>query len=278
MKPWAAVIGSPIQHSLSPVLHSYAFDLAGLDWDFRRVEVTVETLPSFMEGLDSHCVGLAITMPCKQAVIPFLDTVDALAKNVGAVNTCVVAGGLLAGFNTDVHGIVETIRDAIPGRSLTGGRGKKAVILGTGATASSALAALASLKFDQITVIGRSFAGTGNVLQTGGRLGVDFDPLLWQHSLQVERVCLDSDVLISTIPPHATEWLAKALQPRGNQILLDVTYGSGTSPLTKRFRKIGASVLSPLRMLAYQGLAQDKLWSGIEVPFEPVYRAIENAA
>lgn len=278
MKPWAAVIGSPIQHSLSPVLHSCAFELADLDWDFRRVEVTGETLPLFMEGLDSQCVGLAITMPCKQSVIPFLDTVDALAKNVGAVNTCVVAGGLLAGFNTDVHGIVETIRDEMPGRSITGGSGKKAVILGTGATASSALAALTSLKFDHITVIGRSFAGAGNVLQAGSRLGADFDPLLWHHSHQVERVCHDTDILISTIPPHATEGLAQALEVCSNQLLLDVTYGSGTSPLTTSFRKSGGRVLSPLRMLAYQGLAQDKLWSGIEVPFEPVYRAIENAA
>lgn len=105
----AAVLGHPIAHSLSPVLHRAAYAALGLDWTYDAVDVTEETLPGFVAALDDGWAGLSLTMPLKQAVLPLLDHVEPLAEVVGAVNTVLVQGGgarpTLVGANTDVHGL-----------------------------------------------------------------------------------------------------------------------------------------------------------------------------
>ena len=143
--PWAAVIGSPISHSLSPVLHRAAWDSLGLgeEWEYLRLEQTPETLPALVASLDANCAGLSVTMPCKQAVMPLLDAIDPLAEAVGSTNTVVPAGPVLTGFNTDVHGIQRAVTEARGAAGL--GAIRSAVVLGARATASSALAALGTL-------------------------------------------------------------------------------------------------------------------------------------
>ena len=107
---WAAVIGSPIAHSLSPVIHRAAWAQRGIEgWEYRRLEQDRESLPGFVGGLGADCAGLSVTMPCKQAVMPLLDAIDPLASAVGAVNTVVPSSGILAGFNTDVTGTTSTV-------------------------------------------------------------------------------------------------------------------------------------------------------------------------
>ena len=106
LSPWAAVIGSPIKHSLSPNLHLAAYRDLGMDIDYRRLEITKDSLESFLTPWPGNLVGLSVTMPLKQAIIPLLSQVDGLAKAVGAVNTVVpFPGGITAGFNTDVYGL-----------------------------------------------------------------------------------------------------------------------------------------------------------------------------
>ena len=118
--PWAAVIGSPIEHSLSPQLHRAAWRSLGLGegWRYERYETSVEALPQLVNSIDADCLGLSVTMPCKQAIIPLLDMVDPMAAAVGSVNTLIPSQGLLTGFNTDVHGIVSAIREARSRRGL----------------------------------------------------------------------------------------------------------------------------------------------------------------
>ena len=141
---WAAVIGSPIEHSLSPVIHRAAWAQLGIDgWEYHRLEQDTDSLPGFIAGLGADCAGLSVTMPCKQAVMPLLDVIDPLASAVGAVNTVVPSSGVLAGFNTDVTGIASAVRRAC---SLAGcSAPSSALVLGARATASSALAALGEL-------------------------------------------------------------------------------------------------------------------------------------
>ncbi len=275
---WAAVIGSPIRHSLSPVLHRTAYEVLGLKWDFTVHEVSAQGLSGYLGSLGEDCVGLAVTMPNKQAIMPYLDSIDGLAKAVGAVNTVAFSASMMTGFNTDVHGIVETVKGLAEEKQLHLGKNKHAVILGTKATASSALAAAVTLGFDKISIVGRSFEGSGSVLLAAGRLGVDFDPVLWKHPARVLDVCKTADLLISTVPLQATEHLAQELHPKKSMAVLDVTYGDGKTPLGVAYTNADAVVLSPLAMLVHQGLAQVKLWSGLEAPFEPVYRAVLEAA
>ncbi len=115
----AAVLGHPVAHSLSPVLHRAAYDALGLDgWSYEAIDTTEEQLPAFVNGLDASWAGLSLTMPLKHAVIPLLDHVDPLANVVGAVNTLVVqpTGGTrptFVGTNTDVHGLVAALREGL---------------------------------------------------------------------------------------------------------------------------------------------------------------------
>ena len=151
MTMWAAVIGSPIAHSLSPVIHRAAWEQLGIDgWEYRRAEVTEESLPTFIGQLDESFCGLSVTMPCKQAVMPLLDAIDPLASAVGAVNTVVPSAGMLAGFNTDVTGSASAIRRACSRSGVS--VPSSALVLGARATASSALAALGELGLTTLSV------------------------------------------------------------------------------------------------------------------------------
>lgn len=114
----AAVLGHPIAHSLSPVLHRAAYRALGLDsWSYDAVDVTEDGLPGFVAGLGDDWAGLSLTMPLKQTVLPLLDHVEPLAQVVGAVNTVLVQGSgsarTLVGANTDVHGIVAALREGL---------------------------------------------------------------------------------------------------------------------------------------------------------------------
>ena len=156
---WAGVIGSPIEHSLSPVIHRAAWEDLGVEgWEYRRIEQDESSLPEFISGLDESFRGLSVTMPCKQAIIPLLDAIDPLATGVGAVNTVVPSSGVLAGFNTDVTGIASAIRRACSQADRT--LPTRAVVLGARATASSALAALGELGIATLRCCCAPFRGT----------------------------------------------------------------------------------------------------------------------
>ncbi|WP_043535191.1 shikimate dehydrogenase [Actinomyces polynesiensis] len=260
--PWAAVIGSPISHSLSPVLHRAAWDSLGLgeDWEYLRLEQTSDTLPTLLASLDEDCVGLSVTMPCKQAVMPLLDVIDPLAEAVGSTNTVVPSAQVLTGFNTDVHGILRAVTEARGAAGL--GRARSAVVLGARATASSAVAALGSLHTDHVTVVARHFAGPGTVATAATRLGIEVEMVPWARTDAVREVIERADVLVSTVPAGAADDLARTLAPRPDQVLLDVVYSPLETPLVRTWRDHGAPVAHGLEMLLHQAVLQVRLMTG----------------
>ena len=261
MTMWAAVIGSPIAHSLSPVIHRAAWQQLGIDgWEYRRAEVTEESLPTFIGQLDESFRGLSVTMPCKQAVMPLLDAIDPLASAVGAVNTVVPSAGMLAGFNTDVTGIASAIRrvcsrSGVPVPS-------SALVLGARATASSALAALGELGVTTTTVAARRFGGPGSVISAASRLGVSVEQVMWSDVSAVASAAARADVLISTLPAGVADAIASRLAPREGQILLDVICSPRDTALRTTFEKAGGVVAEGTDMLVYQGAAQVQLMTG----------------
>lgn len=242
MTMWAAVIGSPIAHSLSPVIHRAAWEQLGIDgWEYRRAEVTEESLPPFIGQLDESFCGLSVTMPCKQAVMPLLDAIDPLASAVGAVNTVVPSAGMLAGFNTDVTGIASAIRRACSRSGVP--VPSSALVLGARATASSALAALGELGITTTTVAARRFGGPGSVISAASRLGVSVEQVMWSDVSAVASAAARADVLISTLPAGVADPIASRLAPREGQILLDVIYSPRDTALRTTSRKPGESSL-----------------------------------
>ena len=261
MTMWAAVIGFPIAHSLSPVIHRAAWEQLGIDgWEYRRAEVTEESLPTFIGQLDESFCGLSVTMPCKQAVMPLLDAIDPLASAVGAVNTVVPSAGMLAGFNTDVTGIASAIRRACSRSGVP--VPSSALVLGARATASSALAALGELGITTTTVAARRFGGPGSVISAASRLGVSVEQVMWSDVSAVASAAARADVLISTLPAGVADAIASRLAPREGQILLDVIYSPRDTALHTTFEKAGGVVAEGTDMLVYQGAAQVQLMTG----------------
>ena len=258
---WAAVIGSPIEHSLSPVIHRAAWAQLGVDgWEYRRLEQDADSLPRFIGGLGGDCAGLSVTMPCKQAVMPLLDVIDPLASAVGAVNTVVPSSGVLAGFNTDVTGIASAIRRACSqaDRALP----TSAVVLGARATASSALAALGELGIVTSTVAARRFGGPGSVVAASSRLGVSIDQVLWSDRDAVLRAVSGADLVISTLPAGVADPIAEHMTVREDQVLLDVVYFPRDTALRSAFERNGGIVAEGTDMLIFQAAAQVQLMTG----------------
>ena len=258
---WAAVIGSPIEHSLSPVIHRAAWAQLGIDgWEYHRLEQDTDSLPGFIAGLGADCAGLSVTMPCKQAVMPLLDVIDPLASAVGAVNTVVPSSGVLAGFNTDVTGIASAVRRAC---SMAGcSAPSSALVLGARATASSALAALGELGITSSTVAARRFGGPGSVVAAASRLGVTIEQVLWSDAEAVDRAASSADLVVSTLPASAADPLAERLRVREGQILLDVVYSPRDTALRRAFENAGGVVAEGADMLVFQAGAQVQLMTG----------------
>jgi len=168
----AAVLGHPIGHSLSPVLHNAAYRALGLDdWEYSAVDVTSEQLGTFLDQEAGTWAGFSLTMPLKVEVLKWLShqsssyKIDQLSKDVGAANTLVL-GSELAAYNTDVYGIVAAIREVI-----RHGPVESIAILGAGATAASALAAAKKLGADKVEIYARSESARSQMLETAKRLG-----------------------------------------------------------------------------------------------------------
>jgi shikimate dehydrogenase len=265
----AAVLGSPIGHSLSPALHRAAYAALGLDWGYDAVEVTAEGLPAFLAGLDASWAGLSLTMPLKQAVLPLLDTTSELVTRTGSANTVVLAGGRREGHNTDVHGIVAAFREAGVAHV------DRAAVIGAGATAASALAALHDLGAHDVRVLARSPERARALEPVAQALGVRlrFGEL---HALELEDRW--PQAVVSTVPAGALEELAAQSDPRGDvPPLLDVVYAPWPTPLAAVYARAGGIVVPGTTMLLHQAAAQVTLMTGRPAPLEAMRAALHAA-
>lgn len=267
----AAVLGHPIAHSLSPVLHRAAYAELGLTaWRYDAVDVTEEQLAGFIDGLDGSWAGLSLTMPLKQTVVPLLHHVEPLAQVVGAVNTVLIQGvgsaRVLTGAMTDVHGIVAALAE--------GGatQAESAVVLGGGATAASTLAALAQLGCPSPTVLVRSQARAGALMRAAHRMGVT--PVFRPLDEAAARIG-GADVVVSTLPPRAADDIAASLAgpPRG--VLLDVAYDPRPTALHAAWVRAGGTAVGGERMLLHQAAEQVRLMTGQPGPVAAMSAALD---
>ncbi|MEU3355483.1 shikimate dehydrogenase [Streptomyces sp. NPDC037389] len=249
----AAVLGSPIAHSLSPVLHRAAYAELGLgEWTYDRFEVDEGALPAFLAGLGPGWAGLSLTMPLKRAVIPLLDDVSATARSVEAVNTVVLTDdGRRLGDNTDIPGIAAALRER--GVETVG----SAAILGAGATASSALAALARICTGEVTAYVRSAERAAEMREWGERLGVPVRTADWSRAAEA----LTAPLVVATTPAGATDALAGSVPERPGT-LFDVLYEPWPTPLAAAWDGRGGTVLGGLDLLVHQAVLQVELMTG----------------
>ncbi|UZX03550.1 shikimate dehydrogenase [Arthrobacter sp. CDRTa11] len=264
----AAVLGHPISHSKSPALHMAAYAKLGIDISYTAIDVTEADLPALMHDVrgQSGWRGLSVTMPLKTAMVPEVDEVRGVARILGVVNTVAFEdNGTMVrriGYNTDVAGIVNAVRNAGVAASPA------AVVLGGGGTAASAVAALKDLGTDRVQVFVRDTARAteARAAAAGVGLAIDVRPLT-----EAASAMAGADVVISTLPPHAADGLADELADElakgpasvgtGTGVLLDVAYDPWPSRIADAWQSGGGSVVPGLEMLLYQAVEQVRLFS-----------------
>jgi shikimate dehydrogenase len=258
----AAVLGSPIAHSLSPVLHTAAYQALGLTgWRYQAIECTEAALPGMLAGCGPDWAGMSLTMPLKRAVLPLLDQIDPLAAEVGGANTVTFAGGARQGHNTDVPGMITAL--AVAGVGAAGAAAEPALILGGGATACSALASLRGLGAAGATVAVRDPARAADLLAAADRLGMRVRLAAFgEHEDRGWRL------LISTVPAGAADKYAERIL-RGTSAplaVLDVVYHPWPTRLAAAAGKAGAVTVSGFELLLHQAAPQVELMTGLPAP------------
>lgn len=266
----AAVLGFPVAHSLSPLLHTTAYAVLGLtDWTYVRREVTEGELAEIVAGLDAEWRGLSLTMPLKKVALEVAATVTEVARAAGAVNTLVRRpDGGWDGANTDVAGLVGALTHVDHGGSAT--------ILGSGATARSAALALVDLGVRDVVVAARNADTAASLVGLLAERGVAtaHQPLdRW-----AER---PRRLVVSTLAPAASEAAAWALATSGSRLdratVLDVVYAGWPTPLARAAGDHGAAVVSGLDMLVHQAAAQVELFTGLPAPLDAMFAAARKA-
>ncbi|MFD3996569.1 shikimate dehydrogenase [Streptomyces sp. NPDC058548] len=265
----AAVLGSPIAHSLSPVLHRAAYAALGLDdWSYERFEVDEAGLPGFVGGLDDSWAGLSLTMPLKRAIIPLLDGISDTAASVEAVNTVVLReDGRRVGDNTDIPGMLAALRE----RGVE--KVESAAVLGAGATASSALAALARICDGPVTAYVRTEARAEEMRGWGERLGVEVRTAAWGDAAEA----FASPLVVATTPVGTTDALAGAV-PDAVGTLFDVLYDPWPTALAAAWSDRGGKVVGGLDLLVHQAVLQVEQMTGVaKAPLAAMRAAGERA-
>ena len=281
----AAVLGFPVEHSRSPQLHLAAYHALGLnDWTYDRIACTADELPSVVSGFGPEWVGVSVTMPGKFAALRFADERTERAQLVGSANTLVRTESGWRADNTDVDGVAGALDHR---RDL-----RRAIVLGSGATAPAAVVALAGLGVTDITVAARNQHRAARLLELGATLGarthfadladtnladtnlIDTnlaDTNLIETSLvgQIER----AEVLVSTIPSEAAALYASsfAVVP----VLLDAIYDPWPTPLAQAVANAGGQVVGGLQMLLHQAYSQVEQFTGRPAPRQQMAAALD---
>ena len=264
----AAVLGSPIEHSRSPILHNAGYAAAGLDdWAYTRIEVTADPLANVVGDADDSYAGFSVTMPAKFAALDFAAEVTDRAAAIGSANTLVRTSAGWRADNTDCDGVAGALGELFEGRTPP----TRAVIVGAGGTARPALWALADFGVTQVTVINRSDRRA------------ELAPLAQERSVELDFVGFDADltavvsaagVLVSTVPSAAVEQHVPQL---GHAPVLDVIYEPWPTPLTVRAAANGHPVVGGHVMLAHQSYPQFEAFTGQPAPREAMRQALEGS-
>lgn len=271
----AAVLGSPIAHSLSPVLHRAAYRALGLrDWRYAAHEVDEEGFLPFVAGLDETWRGLSLTMPLKEVAFEVAADISPTALATGAINTLVRREtGEWDAHNTDVHGVVAALGGSLRDAAAAP---RSATVLGSGATARSAIAALAELGVRHVRLAVRAAVRPATT-----RIAADL-------GLQVEQVSLErwaerGGLVVSTLPAGAGAAAAAVLDGHrldGHRLegtLLDVVYADWPTPLAVAAAAAGLTVVPGLDMLVHQAAEQVRLMTGREAPLQAMLAAGRQA-
>jgi shikimate dehydrogenase len=266
------VIGDPIEHSLSPVMHNAAFEALGLDAIFLAFKVKPAEVSNAVNGMRAFSIhGLNVTMPHKTAVIPHLDEIDKNARFLNAVNTIQNRNGKLLGFNTDGVGALKALRE-----NGVEPKGKKVLLLGAGG-ASRAIAFTLAHEADELVILNRSIKPAKELVKQLKQalpkkiLADELSPNALEDNL------VDAEILINAtsigMKPNANDTPVNPKWLRSNLAVMDIVYNPLETKLAKIAKEAGAKVVSGVEMLIYQGAASFEIWTGKSAPVQVMRKA-----
>lgn len=266
----AAVVGKPIAHSLSPVIHNAGYRAAGLTgWTYTAIECAEAELPDLFAGLGPDWAGLSVTMPLKETALALAEEVSPVAAAVSAANTLVRRPtGHWYADNTDVPGMVEVLRAAGVGA------GARFTVLGAGGTARAALAAAAALAAGSVTVLARRAEAVGELEPVAAALGLGITAADWADRA---AGATGADVLVSTLPKGVADEFAGRLRWRPATVCFDAIYDPWPTPLASAAAAAGARVVSGLDLLLAQAIGQFEQFTGVAAPVSAMRAALRDA-
>jgi shikimate dehydrogenase len=270
-----AIIGDPVEHSLSPIMHNAAFKELKLNLVYVAFTVTRNELKeAILSAKILGFRGLNVTMPHKTPVIKYLDDTDSMAKLIGAVNTVLNDGGRLVGFNTDGIGAMRALKEN--GISLNG---KRMLLLGAGG-AAKAVAFQAAREVEKLVVLNRTpekAERIAEVLQK--KFGKKVKGRAFSSDFLKEEI-KNTDILVNAtsvgMHPDVNRSLVPRTLLRPSLCVMDIIYSPLEPKLLKDAKAVGATVVSGLEMLIYQGAASFEIWTNKSAPVEVMKKAALN--
>ena len=241
-----AVIGSPVEHSLSPLLHRSAFEYLGIEGNYQRNDVPLDTLRAyFLDHQESHDY-FSITMPLKEEALTLEVSIDPLARRVNSANTLYKRDSTWNLTSTDGQGFVEALLNQ--GHSQF----ESVLILGAGGTARAVAGSLDAIS-EKISILGRSSTRRDEMEKV--ITSSEFEYIRWIEDPELHHY----DLVVNTTPAGAADLLAESLFGRQCKLLFDVIYKPWPTVLASRWADSGGTVINGLEMLLYQGIAQLEL-------------------
>ena len=257
------VIGHPIGHSLSPLMHNTAFDALGLSASMNAFDIEPQSLNEALQGFVSlDFGGINVTIPHKESIMPLLDEIDEEASVIGAVNTVKFEAGRSFGFNTDAYGFLQSLEPFRP--SIDGG---KFVVLGAGGAARAVVyVLLRHFRTNQIVIASRSVSRTNDLIEnfkgTSQAKLSPFDP----KDIQFAQIFHASDVIINATPagmyPRTEDLPIPDPSFRSGQTVMDLVYRPVATQFLQRASLAGAQTISGLEMFIHQGARAFQIWTG----------------
>ena len=269
------IVGDPIEHSLSPVMHNASFQELKLDFVYIPFRVKQNELREAILGarsLDIH--GLNVTMPHKNAVMKYLDEIDPTARSIGAVNTILNDKGRLIGYNTDGAGALKALKENVVGLDV-----KKLLLLGAGG-AGKAIAFYAAQEVEELKILNRTTQKAkelAEVLRKKFRKKIDGNPL---SAKIIKEELEDANILINAtsvgMHPDVDRSLVDPSWLRPELCVMDIVYNPIETKLAKDARLTGAKVVSGIEMLVYQGTISFEIWTNHQAPIKVMKEAVLN--
>jgi len=267
-----ALIGHPVGHSLSPMMHNAAFAADGLDFVYVCLDVDPDDLPVAVRGIEALKLrGFNVTMPHKRAMIPLVDELDEEARISGAVNTVVIEDSRLRGFNTDGSGMVMACQEV--GIELSG---KSVLLLGAGGAAAAIAVAFGNAGIGELHIANRTVERAAHLRDKLHSTGIK---RLAVHPLDaLEKTVPDAEIVINATPlgmkqddpmPVPSRYIQKS------RVFCDAVYRPGRqTPLVRLASERGVIAVAGARMLLYQGVLAQQLWTGREPNVKAMDKAI----